>query len=122
MNVKKQILVIDDDVDLNFSLTEFLRDVGYLVESVTDPTKVENVINTGGYDVILLDLKMPNISGTEFIKLIKEKMPASKLIVMSGRPFIKEFLARLGLDSYVDGILDKPFGVDGLLEKIETTV
>ena len=120
MAVNRQVLVIDDDVDLNYSLSEFLRDEGYIVDSVTDPTQVEKFLNENAYNIILLDLKMPNISGVDLIKVIKEKLPQSRLIIMSGRPFVKELLIKLGLFDYVDDILDKPFGVETLLEKLKT--
>ena len=120
--MSKKILVIDDDVDLNYSVTELLKDLGYAVDSITDPRGIGQALGNGGYETVLLDLKMPSVSGTDFIPVIKEKLPRTRLVVMSGRPSIPEFLAQKGLSRYVDGILDKPFGVSDLLQQIELPV
>jgi DNA-binding NtrC family response regulator len=114
------ILVIDDDEDLNSAISDFLRDVGYTVYSITNPLKVMTAIKKNSYKIIFLDLKMPHISGVELITKIKNKNPEIKIFIMSGQPYIENFLNQHNLLTFVDGILNKPFGGEELLEKIKS--
>ena len=115
------ILVIDDDEDLNEAISDFLRDVGYTVYSITNPLKVMPAIKKNSYKIVLLDLKMPRISGVELISKIKEKRPETKIFIMSGQPYIENFLIQHNLLSFVDDILNKPFGGEELLNKINNS-
>ena len=116
------ILVIDDDEDLNEAISDFLRDVGYTVYSITNPLKVMPALKKYSYKIVLLDLKMPRISGVELISKIKEKQPETKIFVMSGQPYIENFLVQHNLFPLVDDILNKPFGGEDLLKKINNSM
>jgi DNA-binding response OmpR family regulator len=126
--MKKKILIVDDDEEICDELSEILRDERFLVEVVYDGLKASPMIEKGGYDLILLDLKLPNLSGFELIKMIQEKKILSRVLVLTGRPLLnKKALKEFALQNeeeekilkLADGIINKPFDVKALLNKIK---
>jgi DNA-binding NtrC family response regulator len=114
----KRILIIDDDVELCEELTEMLKDEKYYVENTSDTIHGEKLINDYDYDVLIIDMKMPRLSGVDLLKKAKTKNPAAKVIIMSGKPFIEKFLEEEQVIHLTEGIIKKPFHYTILLEKL----
>ena len=81
-----KILIIDDDKELCDGLIEVLSGEGYLVNAEYDGLKGKEAVEKGGYDLLLLDLKLPGLNGLDILKKIKEKNIRIKIIIVSGRP------------------------------------
>jgi DNA-binding response OmpR family regulator len=113
-----RILIIDDDVDLCEGMAEFLRDEGYTVENTSDPFAGEALIEKGQFDMALLDFKMTGLTGVDILKKIRSKDLKTKIIIVTGRPFIEKLLIEENLSHMVDGIISKPFNPNVLLSKI----
>lgn len=116
----KNILIVDDDVELCEELAELLRDEGFIVKTIFNGSDGKKEIESSGYDLLILDFKMPGLNGIEVLKEVKEKKPSCKFIVVSGKPHLEKTLEQEGLSAFVSGIMQKPFDVETLLKKINT--
>ena len=118
-----RILVVDDEPGVRALLDKVLTQIGYVVDTISDAGIVMDKLNTGArYDTILLDIRMPGMSGTELYAHIIEKMPVlkGKIIIVTGDvmgPDIKDFLAKNNLPYLV-----KPFDIKLLKEKINEII
>ncbi len=84
-----RILVVDDGEDIVSFMKRALQNHGHNVTACTDTEDaIENTKNTF-YDLIITDLKMPKISGVEFVKMAKKISPNTDLIVMTGFPSVE---------------------------------
>ena len=71
MNNKK-ILVIEDDCSIQELIVEFLSSEGYNVESANDGLEGIQIFKQGNYDLIILDIMMPNLDGYSVCKMIRK--------------------------------------------------
>lgn len=128
---KKKILMVDDDEEICQEMSQILADEGYKIETAFDGISARDLIASNSYDLILLDLKIPRLSGFELLKLIK-KNDGPKVIVVSARPMKKlsrekSFIGESGTSDeeeekilqLADEFINKPFDVDNVLKKIE---
>lgn len=115
----KRVLIIDDDAELRSEITEILRDEGFLVDAAPDGLKGYACAQQQSYDVILLDVKMPGISGLDMVQKIKTATPPSKIFLISGKPFLDKLIAEGNMQGLVSGVLSKPFDIALLLAKLK---
>ena len=115
---KQHVLVVDDEKDIVEFLTELLEDNGYRVSSANDGIEAMEAVSEEKPDLILLDLQMPEETGTGFYRKLqhKKEFKGIPVIVISG-------LA----GSYVAvsksvPVFDKPIDEDGLLAAIKKTI
>jgi len=113
-----RILIVDDQVS-NIRLLEFtLRRGGYVnFASTTDPTQVAALHLENPYDLILLDLQMPGMTGFEVMKQLREAEGTDRvgILVISADPA----LMVAALEAGGDGFLSKPFVLTDLLNRVE---
>ena len=102
-----KILVVDDDKDYNLYLTKFLSDEGYITKGITKPMDTLSTLEQEKFHIVILDLKMPQISGTELLKEIKSKHPNICVIILTGYPSFKTAVDTMKLDAF--DYLIKPF-------------
>jgi DNA-binding NtrC family response regulator len=111
------ILVIDDESVICDACRLVLAEKGHAVDHCLTGTAGMLAIEGGTYDVILLDLKLPDIDGMEILKTVREKVAAPHVIVMTGYSTMSNALQamKLGAADY----LAKPFTDDELVEAVE---
>ena len=68
----KEIMIIDDDVDITNLFSIFLESNGYIVNAYTNPLEAFHNFRKNSYDLIVLDLKMPKMDGMAIYHKIKE--------------------------------------------------
>lgn len=107
-----KILVVDDDKDYNLYLTKFLSDEGYITQGITKPMDTLPTLEQEKFHIVILDLKMPQISGTELLKEIKSKYPNICVIILTGYPSFKTAVETMKLDAF--DYLKKPFDLNDL--------
>ena len=107
-----KILVVDDDKDYNLYLTKFLSDEGYIIKGITKPMDTLSTLEQEKFHIVILDLKMPQISGTELLKEIKSKYPNICVIILTGYPSFKTAVETMKLDAF--DYLKKPFDLNDL--------
>ncbi|PTY03419.1 hypothetical protein DB346_05925 [Verrucomicrobia bacterium LW23] len=112
MRVEK-ILVVDDDSDLRHTLAELLRRQGYTVLGVSSARQAEEAIQNEQFDLMLVDLKLGDGSGLEFLRNAKRQFPRSQGVLMTGYATMETAVEaiRIGLFDY----LPKPI-MPGYLE------
>ena len=84
MPQKNRILVVDDEDALRTVLSSELEGEGYKVASAADGSEAIEILKKEGFDLILLDIKMPNVDGFEVLKFVKENHPDTKVIMLTG--------------------------------------
>ncbi|MFH1734727.1 MAG: sigma-54 dependent transcriptional regulator [bacterium] len=102
-----RILIVDDEADICILLAEALEDQKWIVEWQTDPHKVLEVIRRNPYDLIFLDIKMPDITGLELLPRIKKISPETAIIMMSAYGNIS--MAVQAMKAGAEDYLEKPF-------------
>lgn len=110
--------MIDDDVELCQELSEILKDEGYQVETAGDGRAGINFLTRGDYDLVILDYRMPSLSGMEVLKFVKKRGISSRIFLVSGRPFIEKLIKEEGLSDQVACVMNKPFDIKALLDNI----
>jgi two-component system, NtrC family, response regulator len=111
------ILVIDDESVICDACRLVLAEHGHAVDHCLTGRTGLLAIERGTYDLILLDMKLPDIDGMEILKTVKEKAHAPCVIVMTGYSTMSNALQAMKLGA-VD-YLAKPFTDDELLEAVE---
>lgn len=118
--MKQRILLIDDDKELCEELRDIFIDNGYAVQLAHDGLTGKKLIEDGSYGLIIIDIKLPGLSGLELLKISKKKEPKTKIFIISGKPFIADMLKDETIKNLADGVITKPFSVDSVLDKIRT--
>ena len=82
----KKVLVVDDDEDICEEIAEVLRDEGYAVRTSHNGLKAMALIRSEPFDTVVLDLKIPGLTGLQILKKMKELNIPAKVIIASGKP------------------------------------
>ncbi len=101
MKNKKKILSIDDDESIRLLLSCELEDEGYEVISLGDPLQAMKLIEDEKPDIVILDIKMPQLSGIELLKMIRNKYYDLPVILLSAYSSFKQDIAAMASDYYV---------------------
>ena len=72
-NEKKKILIVDDESDITLALKMYLESQGFHIDTFTDPTRALSQFKPGFYDLLIFDIKMPEMNGFELYKEIKKE-------------------------------------------------
>ncbi len=115
-----KILIIDDDVELANSLEFTITTAGHDAQSENDPKEGLKLIRDQKYDVVFMDLAMPEFSGSDIIGNLAEddKNKLKNIVIITASAATEKELQKL-IDLGVHSILRKPIDVDTLLDKIE---
>ena len=120
-NVKK-ILLVDNEVDITYALTNALENYDFYIESFNDPILALNSYKSNSYDLVILDIKMPNMDGFELYNKIREKDPQVKICFLTASElFYEEFRkARFLLSEKIgeEYFIQKPIKTDDLVQKM----
>ncbi len=119
MVMNKNILIVEDDDAINKLLSDIVREQGYTPQSAYSGTEAMLYINQQQWDLILLDMMLPGLSGEEVLKNITAA-GASPVIIISARDAqeVKVSALRLGADDYIT----KPFDVEEVSARIESVM
>jgi len=119
----RSILLIEDDDELREALSSGLRELGYSVVVASDGEEGLKVLKSGPFDLVVSDLVMPNMDGTEAIKKMRQKHPNMGIVAISGGPTLNSPLyLRVAKAMGADRTLIKPFTLKGLAAAIEETL
>ncbi len=115
-NITYQILVVEDDEDTADMVLSLLSQSGYHTDLVTDGSAAQTMIGASPPDLILLDIKLPDMSGLEVLQWVRDRsfLP---VIVVSG--FKQERDKVKALDAGADDYLEKPFSPEELIARIQ---
>lgn len=111
-----RILLVEDDESLASGLRLALEKAHYVVEHVGDGARAVSSLNGGGFDLVILDLGLPVLDGTEVLKAVRARGATLPVLILSARDSTKDRVQ--GLDLGADDYLVKPFDLDELLARI----
>ncbi len=114
------ILIIDDDKDICLSLKKLFTLDGFKVKSVSRPKNALRVLGKDTFHLILLDLKMPEISGQELLKQIREIEPDIAVIVLTAFPSVDS--AVQVFRNQVFDYIKKPFKIADLRDRVRNAL
>lgn len=109
------VLILDDDTDFNALLTDIFEQADYSVTSVKDPVEAIEAFAQNPSDLVVTDYKMPEMSGSDFMKKIKSIRPDAPVIMVSG--FLENDTIRDLIGEGVGGVFLKPLNIFSLLER-----
>jgi DNA-binding response OmpR family regulator len=114
------ILVIEDEAKVASFLKKGLQQSGYEIDLAADGEEGYEKIRNNSYDLILLDLMLPKISGLDLIPKIRESKPGIPIIALTAKASVEDRVH--GLNSGCDDYLTKPFSFAELLARIQVQV
>jgi len=111
-----KILVVDDEHVVRQSCERILRPRGYEVDTVASPLTGLEKFASGGYDLIITDLKMPDMDGLEFVRRIRQQNTDINIVVITGFPSQESLKEALSLRVF--DYISKPFSPDLLVDVV----
>jgi CheY-like chemotaxis protein len=111
----KKILVAEDN-DSNYILMTYILKRDYEFQRAANGREAVDMALTGGFDMVLMDIKMPVMDGLEATKAIKEKMPELPVVALTANAFDSD--RQLALECGCDDFLTKPISSTKCLETI----
>ena len=112
-----RILLVDDEERFRATLKKLLAVKGLPVETAASGAEALSMIETGAYDVVLLDVKMPDMDGVAALAEIKRRAPGIEVIMLTGHASVDVAVEIMKLGGY-DYLL-KPCPVEDITEKID---
>ncbi len=112
-----KILVVDDEKAIRDSLNMILSDEGYAVSSAADGEEALNLINKDDFDIVITDIKMPNIDGMELLSKGAKNSPSTFFIIMTAYASVNTAVEALRYGAY-DYII-KPVEFDDLIMRVK---
>jgi len=110
-----RLLLVDDEGELVSTLAERLSFRGIDADWAVSGEEALKMAETEQYDIAVLDVKMPKISGIQLKGMLEEKYPDMKFIFMTGHGSKNDYIAGSAKDYY----LVKPIAIDALVSKAE---
>ncbi|WP_034260443.1 sigma-54-dependent transcriptional regulator [Altibacter lentus] len=121
MQLKKEnILIVDDDINILELLQRHLQSWDYHTYKAISVKEAVQILKDTKIDLLITDLKMPEIDGTELIKFVSEHYPKLPKLVVTGYPSVQDSLA--AIKSGVVAYLTKPFTKDELGQAIDKSL
>ncbi|MDR3718255.1 MAG: response regulator transcription factor [Bryobacteraceae bacterium] len=115
--MSKRILVVEDEPGLRLTLCDRLRSEGYEVESAAEGQSGLALALDGVFDTIILDVMLPNISGFDICRRVRQRGKQTPILMLSARGEVVDKVA--GLQFGADDYVAKPFEFAELLARIE---
>jgi len=110
------VLLIEDDTQLNTTITNFLTFIGYKVTSLFDGEDAITQIDMIQFDLFLIDINIPNINGLELLKYIRQKDLLTSIIIITASLELENF--KDAFEYRCDEYIKKPF----YLEELEVRI
>jgi len=115
-----KILLLEDDANLNETVTEFLEENGHEVESVYDGYEAQEKLYESKYDLLLFDVNTPGINGFELLKEARENNVVAPAIFITSLDSVDDL--EKGFQSGCDDYIRKPFALKELQIRVDTLI
>jgi two-component system, OmpR family, response regulator len=115
---KSKIFLLEDDMNLNETICEFLEEKGFEVQSSYDGEDAYEKIYENSYDIFLLDVNVPGINGFELLKDLRKKGDKTPAIYLTSLNSVTDL--SVGYESGCDDYIRKPFALKELLLRVQT--
>jgi len=111
-----RVLLVDDEEELVVTIQERLEMRGIVTEAVTDGHEALERIQQSAFDVVVVDLKMPGLAGTDVVDVIERRRPKTQVLFITGHGAKPDELKELADRGY--RVLLKPFKIERLTAMI----
>ena len=115
-----RVLIIEDDASVSDALGLILKAVGYWTRSTPSGTIGLELASSGDFDLVLLDLNLPDMSGFAILRALRARNIAIPVLVLSGQNSILDKVKSLEVGA--DDFLSKPFHKDELVARVQAVV
>jgi two-component system, NtrC family, response regulator HydG len=112
-----RILIVDDDENIRKTMKAILEDEGYKVDLAASGKEAVQKTNNAAYNLALLDIRLPDMEGVELLKLMKDSVPRTRKIMVTGYPSMQNAIGALNKNA--DAYLVKPVDVEKLLDTVK---
>ena len=116
--IQSKILLLEDDIALSDTITQFLTHLGYEVVQAFDALQAEELLYEMHCDLLLLDIKVPHKSGIDFLQEIRQKGDDTPAIFITSLHTVADVTQ--GFDAGCDDYIRKPFSLKELKVRIES--
>jgi len=117
LDKRARILVVDDDETIRNTVKAILEDEGYTVDLAATGNDAILKTEQESYNLALLDIRLPDMEGVELLKLMKDTIPRTRKIMVTGYPSMQNAIA--ALNKQADAYLVKPVNVEKLLSTVK---
>jgi two-component system OmpR family response regulator len=115
-----RILIAEDDTTLALGLQSTLRRAGYAVDWVMDGEEAEAGLCTDGFDLLILDIRLPGLSGLDVLKRLRARNSRVPVLLLTALDSVDDRVR--GLDAGADDYLAKPFQLEELNARVRALV
>ena len=120
MNKNEKILIVDDDPILQESLVSILESEGYYIDTAKTGAEAEAKVRKEFFHIALLDVRLPDMTGTDLLIKINKIAPRTKKLVLTGYPDAASAIK--AVNQRADAYLTKPFDPDELIRLIAENI
>jgi DNA-binding NtrC family response regulator len=117
LNKNVRILIVDDDENIRKTMKAILEDEGYIVDWAANGKEAIKKTNEKTYNLALLDIRLPDMEGVDLLKLLKDNVPRTRKIMVTGYPSMQSAIN--ALNKSADAYLVKPVDVEKLLNTVK---
>lgn len=111
-----RILVVEDEKKMAGFIQQGLLEQGYLVDVAEHPQKAQDLIHNISYDLLVLDVMLPDMDGMELSRLVRDRGYTGLVLMLTALNTTRDKVA--GLDAGADDYLTKPFDFNELLARV----
>jgi two-component system, OmpR family, copper resistance phosphate regulon response regulator CusR len=111
-----RVLLVEDDPDMSRTAAEYLRRTGFSVDAVPDGAAAMRAVRLNAYDAVLLDVRLPDISGFEICRQLREMGSEARILMATARDAVEDRV--MGLDLGADDYLVKPYAMAELAARL----
>jgi DNA-binding response OmpR family regulator len=117
MTKTARILVVDDEETIRTTVKAILEDEGYIVDTASTGAEAISKTEKTSYNIALLDIRLPDMEGVELLRLLKDPVPKTRKIMVTGFPSMQNAIT--AVNRKADAYLIKPVDIEKLLETIK---
>lgn len=113
-----KLLIVEDELELLNTTCSYLQKEDYICEAAPNFFEAEDKLISYKYDVVILDINLPDGSGLDLLKLVKERSPETGVLIVSAKDSLDDKLK--GLDLGADDYITKPFHLAELNSRVNS--
>ena len=115
-----KILIVEDEVELLDSMASYLKNEDFICEKASSFFDAEDKIVSFKYDIVILDITLPDGSGIDLLQLVKEQSSKTGVLIVSAKNSLDDKLK--GLDLGADDYITKPFHLAELNSRVNSLI
>lgn len=111
-------MIVEDEIELLNGTSSYLEKEDFICETAPNFFEAEDKLITYKYDVVILDINLPDGNGLDLLKIVKEKSPETGVLIVSAKDSLDDRLK--GLDLGADDYITKPFHLAELNSRVNS--